>query len=319
MTFLVLLYYCNNTEYNTERNSYGNNIENNRNLPNNLVRKLAVNNVNMTIQKGDNLWLYRNETAPERPPLCVWFSAPPSPQRAASLYLTECPKQARRRIGSLIEGPGLYKNCTAYENLKQFSLIYGGTDKEIHDILDLIGLKNTGKKKAGKFSLGMKQRLGIGIALLGRPEFLILDEPVNGLDPAGMKEIRDLILRLNHERNVTILISSHLLDELSKIVTKYGIIHDGNLVEEISSADLEERCRQKLTFTVNDTERAVSVLSSAVPDSEIRIEDGQIILSSHLDDAASLNKLLVQQDIAVSGIQVQTDGLEQYFMKRIGD
>ncbi len=165
----------------------------------------------------------------------------------------------------------------------------------------------------------MKQRLGIGIALLGNPEFLILDEPVNGLDPAGIKEVRDLILRLNHEKKVTILISSHLLDELSKVVTKYGIINDGNLVEEVSASDLIERCKQKLTFTVNDIEKAVSILSSVVPSSDIQAEDGQIILSSHLDDAASLNKLLVQQDIEVSGIQVQTDGLEQYFMKRIGE
>lgn len=165
----------------------------------------------------------------------------------------------------------------------------------------------------------MKQRLGIGIALLGNPEFLILDEPVNGLDPAGMKEVRDLILRLNHEKNVTILISSHLLDELSKVVTKYGIINDGNLVEEVSASDLIERCKQKLTFTVNDIGKAVSILSSVIPSSEIQAEDGQVIISSHLDDAASLNKLLVQQDIEVSGIQVQTDGLEQYFMKRIGE
>lgn len=282
-------------------------------------KKMAVNNVNMTIEKGD-IYGFIGKNGAGKTTFMRMVLGTAFPTKGSVALFDGMPlEKARHRIGSLIEGPGLYKNCTAYENLKQFSLIYGGTDAEIHEILELVGLSNTGKKKAGKFSLGMKQRLGIGIALLGKPEFLILDEPVNGLDPAGMKEVRDLILRLNHEKKVTILISSHLLDELSKVVTRYGIINDGCLVEEVSAADLAERCRQKLTFTVNDTERAVAVLSSAVPASEIRTENGEIILSSHLDEAASLNRLLVQQDIAVSGIQVQTDGLEQYFMKRIGD
>lgn len=282
-------------------------------------KKIAVNNVNMTIEKGDIYGFIGKNGAGKTTFMRLVLGTAFSTKGSVTLFDGMPLDKARRRIGSLIEGPGLYKNCTAYENLKRFSLIYGGTEKEIQEILQLIGLDNTGKKKAGKFSLGMKQRLGIGIALLGNPEFLILDEPVNGLDPAGIKEVRDLILRLNHEKDVTILISSHLLDELSKVVTKYGIINDGNLVEEVSASDLIERCRQKLTFTVNDIEKAVSILSSVVPSSHIQTEDGQIILSSHLDDAASLNKLLVQQDIEVSGIQVQTDGLEQYFMKRIGE
>lgn len=282
-------------------------------------KKMAVNNVNMTIEKGDIYGFIGKNGAGKTTFMRLVLGTAFSTKGSVTLFGGMPLEKARHRIGSLIEGPGLYKNYTAYENLKRFSLIYGGTEKEIQEILQLIGLENTGKKKAGKFSLGMKQRLGIGIALLGNPEFLILDEPVNGLDPAGMKEVRDLILRLNHEKNVTILISSHLLDELSKVVTKYGIINDGNLVEEVSASDLIERCKQKLTFTVNDIEKAVSILASVVPSSDIQTEDSQIILSSHLDDAASLNKLLVQQDIEVSGIQVQTDGLEQYFMKRIGE
>lgn len=289
------------------------------NLTKQFGKKMAVNNVNMTIEKGDIYGFIGKNGAGKTTFMRLVLGTAFSTKGSITLFNGMPLEKARHRIGSLIEDPGLYKNCTAYENLKRFSLIYGGTEKEIQEILQLIGLDNTGKKKAGKFSLGMKQRLGIGIALLGNPEFLILDEPVNGLDPAGIKEVRDLILRLNHEKKVTILISSHLLDELSKVVTKYGIINDGNLVEEVSASDLIERCKQKLTFTVNDIEKAVSILSSVVPSSDIQAEDGQIILSSHLDDAASLNKLLVQQDIEVSGIQVQTDGLEQYFMKRIGE
>ena len=115
-------------------------------------------------------------------------------------------------IGSLIEAPGLYKNCTAYENLKRFSILYGGNEKDIQEILEMVGLSNTKERKVKDFSLGMKQRLGIAIALLGNPKLLVLDEPINGLDPAGIKEIRDTILRLNKEKKVTFLISSHLLD-----------------------------------------------------------------------------------------------------------
>lgn len=196
------------------------------NLSRQFGKKMAVNNVNMTIHKGDIYgFIGKNGAGKTTFMRLVLGTAFPS-KGEIKLFDGEPFDKARRKIGSLIEAPGLYKNCTAYENLKQFSLIYGGTDAEIKEILSLVGLADTGNKKAGKFSLGMRQRLGIAIALLGNPEFLVLDEPVNGLDPAGMKEVRDLILKLNHIKNITILISSHLLDELSKIVTRYGIIND---------------------------------------------------------------------------------------------
>lgn len=282
-------------------------------------KKLAVNNVNMTIHKGDIYGFIGKNGAGKTTFMRLVLGTAFPTKGEISLFDGEPLDTARRKIGSLVEAPGIYKGCTAYENLKQFSVIYGGTDAEIRDILQLVGLDNTGKKKAGKFSLGMKQRLGIAIALLGNPEFLILDEPVNGLDPAGMKEVRDLILRLNQERQITILISSHLLDELSKIVTRYGIINNGVLIEEVSAEDLKERCQQKLIFTVDDAAKAASILSGSVSEKHIHTVDDKVILSSHLEEAASFNKLLIEQNIAVSGISRQTDGLEQYFMKRIGD
>lgn len=282
-------------------------------------KKLAVNNVNMTIHKGDIYGFIGKNGAGKTTFMRLVLGTAFPTKGEISLFDGEPLDTARRKIGSLVEAPGIYKGCTAYENLKQFSVIYGGTDAEIRDILQLVGLDNTGKKKAGKFSLGMKQRLGIAIALLGNPEFLILDEPVNGLDPAGMKEVRDLILRLNQERQITILISSHLLDELSKIVTRYGIINNGVLIEEVSAEELKERCQQKLIFTVDDAAKAASILSGNVSEKHIHTVDDKVILSSHLEEAASFNKLLIEQNIAVSGISRQTDGLEQYFMKRIGD
>ena len=281
-------------------------------------KKQAVNDVTMTINKGD-IYGFIGKNGAGKTTFMRLVLGTAFPTKGEITLFNGMPySQARRKIGSLIETPGIYKNCSAYENLKQFSLLYGGTEAEIQEILELIGLKDTGKKKAGKFSLGMKQRLGIGIALLGNPEFLILDEPVNGLDPTGMKEVRDLLLKLNQQKGITILISSHLLDELSKIVTKYGIINDGVLIEEVSAGELQEKCTQKLIFTVSDTEKAVSLLSEEVSAKDIRVEENQIYLFSHLEEAATLNRLLVQQGVDVSGLQVQADGLEQYFMKRIG-
>ena len=267
------------------------------NLSRQFGKKMAVNNVNMTIHKGDIYgFIGKNGAGKTTFMRLVLGTAFPS-KGEIKLFGGEPFDKARRKIGSLIEAPGLYKNCTAYENLKQFSLIYGGTDAEIKEILSLVGLADTGNKKAGKFSLGMRQRLG---------------------DPAGMKEVRDLILKLNHEKNITILISSHLLDELSKIVTRYGIINDGMLIEEVTAAELNERCQHKLVFTVDDVQKAAAIFTETIPAEQIRIAGNQVILSSHLEEAAELNKRLVQQDVAVNGFWVHAEGLEQYFMKRIG-
>ena len=268
------------------------------NLSRQFGKKMAVNNVNMTIHKGDIYGFIGKNGAGKTTFMRLVLGTAFPTKGEIKLFGGEPFDKARRKIGSLIEAPGLYKNCTAYENLKQFSLIYGGTDAEIKEILSLVGLADTGNKKAGKFSLGMRQRLG--------------------LDPAGMKEVRDLILKLNHEKNITILISSHLLDELSKIVTRYGIINDGMLIEEVTAAELNERCQHKLIFTVDDVQKTAAIFAETIPAEQIRIAGNQVILSSHLEEAAELNKRLVQQDVAVNSFWVHAEGLEQYFMKRIG-
>lgn len=228
------------------------------------------------------------------------------------------PEKACRKIGSLIEAPGLYKNCTAYENMKRFSILSGGTDKEIKDRLRLVGLGNTGNKKAGGFSLGMRQRLGIAIALLGDPEFLILDEPINGLDPEGIREIRDVIASLNRERGVTFLISSHLLDELAKVVTKYGILSGGVLQEEITAKQLEERCRSGLKITVDNIAKALSVLEGRIGRSNIGIAGRSLILQSDTEYAGKINALLVRSGVEVKELALQHGGVEDYFIERLG-
>lgn len=154
--------------------------------------------------------------------------------------------EGRKHIGTVIESPALYPGMTARENLITQCKLQGVTDESQADsILTLIGLSDTGKKKVKDFSLGMRQRLAIGLSLVGTPKLLVLDEPINGLDPEGIKEIRDLILKLNHDHNITVLISSHILGELSRLATRYGIIHRGRLIEEFTETQLFERCHSK--------------------------------------------------------------------------
>ena len=166
--------------------------------------------------------------------------------------------KARRRMGAIVETPAIYTDMTAEENLRQQYLILGLPSYDgIPELLKLVGLENTGRKKAKHFSLGMKQRLGIAIALAGDPDFLVLDEPVNGLDPQGIVEMRELILKLNRERRITVLISSHILDELSRLATHYGIIDHGRMVKELSAEELDAACRKCVHMEVTDTFQSV--------------------------------------------------------------
>mgnify|MGYP001142467934 CR=1 FL=1 len=230
----------------------------------------------------------------------------------------ESVNETRHRIGALLEYPCIYKNCTALENLRRFAILTGTDTDELEDILDLVGLKGVGRKKAGQFSLGMKQRLAIGIALLGHPEFLVLDEPINGLDPAGIKEIRDVILALNQKKGVTFLVSSHLLDELSKIVTTYGIIKDGVLIEQITAKELEGRCRHHLKLRVDNIPKAQALLECIADPKAVKIQDDCIYLFELLDKSDKVNRLLVRHGIKFSELSVQTASLEEYFLERMG-
>ena len=165
----------------------------------------------------------------------------------------------------------------------------------------------------------MRQRLGIAIALLNEPDLLVLDEPINGLDPEGIKEIRDIILKLNKEKNITFLISSHLLDELSKIVTKYGIIDNGSLIEEIDADELREKCKNKLIIEVDDSDKAMKYLEKIISKDEINLKNNVIEIKSHLEESGKINKLLVENGVMVSAIYPNSDSLEEYFMRRIGE
>ena len=289
---------------------------------NNIVKKYGnktvLNNINMNINKGDIYgFIGKNGAGKTTFMRCVLNLTNPNSGEIV-FYGDKTINDVGLKVGSLIEAPGLYKNVTAYENLLRFSILYGTDESKIDDLLKLVGLADTGKKKVKDFSLGMKQRLGIAISLLGDPEFLLLDEPINGLDPEGIKEIRDVIVRLNKEKGITFLISSHLLDELSKVVTRYGIIDNGSLIEEIDAKELRDKCKNKLVIEVNDVEKAQKILSKLVEDDEMSIKNNIIEIHSHMNEAATFNKELNDGDVLVNAIYPNFDSLEEYFMKRIG-
>ncbi len=278
-------------------------------------RKTALDKVNLTVQRGDIYGFIGGNGAGKTTLMRLALDlAFPTSGRVA-LFGGESFRTAGRRIGSLIEAPAFYRGLSAKENLLAFGSLVGAEPGQADELLERVGLADTGKKKAGSFSLGMKQRLGLAVALLGQPELVILDEPVNGLDPAGMRDVRDLILEYNREKGVTFLISSHLLDELSKIATKYGILNRGRLVDEVAADELFERTRHRLCITVDDPQKALSILG----DVDARIEGDTVTLLSGYDQPALLNRRLVEGGVAVSGLTVRSDGLEQYFVERIGD
>ena len=288
-----------------------------QNLVKQYKTKRAVDNISIHVKKGDIYGLIGKNGAGKTTlmKLILGLSKPTSGK--ILLYGNEDLNKSRNKIGSLIEEPGLYKNCTAYENMLRFAILYGTKKEEIKELLELVNLSNTGSKKVGQFSLGMRQRLGIAIALLGNPEILILDEPINGLDPAGIKEIRDIIIKLN-QKGVTFLISSHLLDELAKIVTNYGIISEGSLIEEVSAKELNERCRQFVKIqTINDN-LAIKLLKNEISDILLESKPDGIYLLNHLNESAEINKFLVNKNIDVSEITLQESNFEDYFIERLG-
>ena len=223
----------------------------------------------------------------------------------------------RRRMGAVVETPSIYLDLTAEDNLKeQFRVLGVPSDDGIPELLKLVGLEDTGKKKARNFSLGMKQRLGIAVALAGDPDFLVLDEPVNGLDPQGIIEIRELILMLNRERKITVLISSHILDELSKLATHYGFIDGGRIVKELSARELEAACRKCLRVQVTDTRPLVRALDQMGVEYKI-LEDGQADVFAQVN-ISRLSRALDAEGCELLSAQERDESLESYFVNLVG-
>lgn len=222
---------------------------------------------------------------------------------------------ARKKMGAVVETPSIFHDLTAYENIRMQYDILGIKDySTINDLLKLVGLENTGKKMAKNFSLGMRQRLGIAVALCGNPELLVLDEPINGLDPEGIVEIRKLIKKLNKERNITILISSHILDELSRVATHYGFIADGKIIKEMSGEEFEEDCKKSINIvTDKPLERVIKennynykLIGDRTANIYGEIEITSLVLQLH------------EKGISVIKLTENEENLEHYFFSLLG-
>ncbi len=220
---------------------------------------------------------------------------------------------ARRRMGAIVESPALYGLMTARDNLKhQFMLLGKPSFDGIDELLELVDLKDTGKKLAKNFSLGMRQRLGIAIALASDPDFIVLDEPINGLDPQGIVEIRELILKLNKERNITFLISSHILDELSKIATHYGFIDNGKILKEITSAQLNATCQKRVLFKVDTGDNLCSALDETGLEYKITSpQEGELYGEISI---SALSDILKSHGITLLKVSESDETLEAYYI-----
>ncbi len=226
----------------------------------------------------------------------------------------------RGRVSCLIEDPGLYGSMTAFDNLKAKCLGYGVKgDAYINELLERVGLANVGKKKARNFSLGMKQRLGIAMAMVGEPDLLVLDEPINGLDPEGIVEIRDMLTQFSKEKGVTILISSHILEELSKVATHYGIMSKGRLVEQLTAEELSERCSLRIEAVVDRPELAGTVLDRLGITNYKVVDKETINIAERLEDVALINRELNEAGVMVSRIMVNNESLESFFLSRTAE
>lgn len=224
-------------------------------------------------------------------------------------------KKERRRIGAMIESPSIFLDLSAEENLKmQYRILGLPSFSSIPEILDLVGLSDTGKKKVSSFSFGMKERLGIAMALAGHPDILILDEPINGLDPEAIVEMRELIIRLNREMHMTIIVSSHILDELSKVATYYGFLDDGVMVKEISAEEMAKECRKAMRIKVESLEKAALALSlsgweySVVDDDTLDVY-GEIRIKDVVD---------CLKDAGIIDVDKRNENLEGYFISTVG-
>ena len=281
----------------------------------------ALDSLNMRVPKGAIYGLVGKNGAGKTTLIRVicGLQAPTSGDFAlyGAPYKGKAIAKARRRLGAVVETPSIYMDMTARDNLIMQNRVLGlPSDDNVQELLELVRLTDTGKKRARDFSLGMRQRLGIAVALAGDPDFLVLDEPANGLDPQGIIEIRELILRLNRERQITVLISSHILDELSRLATHYGFIDRGRMVREISALELEDACRKCMRVRVSD----VGVLARVLDGMDVAysvVSPGEADIYAQL----SVTRLVLELDregCEVFSVQEKDESLESYYISLVG-
>lgn len=279
--------------------------------------KLAANDVNIRIRAGEIYGLIGRNGA-GKTTIMRMLSGLSNPTSGSYALFGKEGKELRRemhKVGVLIEAPGIYPKLSAYDNLRVKALAMGKDDKKYLDgLLELVGLPDVGRKGVGSFSLGMRQRLGIALALIGDPQLIILDEPINGLDPQGIVDVRQMLAKLRDERHITIMISSHILDELGKLADAYGIIDQGTLIDEFTTDELQRRSGSFTLIRTDDNQKALTVIRQ-MGLTEVTVDsDGTLRLQEELNRQRNVVKRLVESDVFVKEVRVERFSLEDYYL-----
>lgn len=283
--------------------------------------KIAADKINIHVKKGEIYGLIGRNGA-GKTTILKMLSGLSTPAEGSYSILGKTGKEldaVRSKVGALIENPGIYPSMSAYENLKLKCIAMDRNEDEyINELLSLVGLQDTGKKAAKNFSMGMKQRLGIALALIGDPEIIILDEPINGLDPQGIAEMRDILKTLSREKGLTVIISSHILEELAKIADAYGIIHDGKLLVEMTAEELEEQCGEYTVLKTDNNEKAADILKKFGITDFSRIDDETIHIKVKMNHKGKIIQELVISGVDIREIAEKRITLEQYYFDLTG-
>lgn len=288
---------------------------------NNLTKKykefIALDKVNIQINKGDIYGLIGRNGAGKSTLMKIITTLANKTEGEFELFNQKDDNltQTKRRIGCLIENPAFFPNLTAYKNLKYYAIQKGIADnKQIDEALKLVGLFEDKNKKFKAFSLGMKQRLGIAFAILDNPDFIILDEPINGLDPIGISDLRETFKNLNEERNITILISSHILSELYMVATRFCILEKGKVIKELTKEELDNECSKCIVIKTSNVEKVTVILEKELNTTNYKVIDKEEIrLYDYLEQSQKVNKVLVQNNVDIKQIQETGISLEDYF------
>ncbi len=283
----------------------------------------ALDKVDLILKRGDIYGLVGKNGAGKTTLLRILAGQSFQTEGAISLFgenTEEGLRKGRKRVGAIIEEPGFYSYMTARQNLEYYRIQRGIPGKQcVQEALTEVGLADTGSKKFQDFSLGMKQRLGLALALMNKPEILLLDEPINGLDPFGIVEIRNLLLKLNQEKKITILISSHILAELSNLVTKYGFIDQGKLIKQLSGDELKEECSKYLEVKVDKAEHLAAILETRLGCHEYKVtSDYTLQIYEYLNQPEVISQLAIENGIGLNSIHLKEINLEDYFMQLLG-
>ncbi len=284
-------------------------------------KKTAVDNFSLKIEKGHICGLIGPNGAGKTTIMRMMAALTEPDSGEMKFFGSANLDEARSRMSFIIEEPYMEHSMTARENMQYLRFIRGVADESRIDmLLDFVGLKDVGKKKVGKFSLGMRQRLGIAMSLLAKPEFMVLDEPINGLDPEGIIDVRKMLLKLTEEEKITILISSHILKELSELCTDYAIVNHGKLIEKLSHEELLLKTKTFIGLRTNDIGRTCTVLEGSLGIRNYKVSpENEIMIYERLEDLERISSIVTQNNLTITKINVEGESLEDYYIGKVGD